>query len=79
MAEELKRVTLSADDVASLKKIMNYRIDKPQNCKLCKHSKEVTGVIDRSWDTICNRPTAIGLPGFNVEPQAVCNHYEPRS
>jgi len=77
--QKLIRENLSPDDVASLKEIMNYRIEQPKSCQVCRHSKVVAGFIDRSWDAICNRPCAIGLPGLPVDHSGVCDHFERRA
>jgi len=55
--------------VEETKKAIGYT-EQQNTCSDCKHSKEVDGVIDRSWDWICN---VNSICPFKVNPNGRCN------
>jgi hypothetical protein len=55
--------------IEQTKKAIGYT-EQQNTCRDCKHSKEVDGTIDRTWDWICN---VSNICPMSIKPEGRCN------
>ena len=63
-----------SDLITEIKKTIGYTSSQAPKCKNCAFSKEVDGVIDRSWDTKCYIAKEIAV--LSVDPDARCEKFQ---